>query len=47
MLSCGLNSEGPLKKTKELFLQIDHMNLNKADNLQLILDHALQDLEPK
>ena len=34
MLLCGLNSEGPLNKTEDLFLQIDQINpsLSKIDN---------------
>ena len=28
VLLCGLNSEGPLNKAEELFLQIDQINLS-------------------
>ena len=34
VLLCGLNSEGPLNKTEELFLQIDQIKLSLSKMTQ-------------
>ena len=34
MLLCGMNSEGPLNKAEELFLQIDQISLNLGKMIQ-------------
>ena len=34
VLLCGLNSESPLNKTEEMFLEIDHMNMSSSKMTQ-------------